>query len=203
MPNLFRSWLRSLASTLFPGYRTRRARRGRRAMPRRQLRVEELEQVIVPTGGLDPIYGHLPMAFEPNVGQSDSQVQFLARGPGYGLFLTSTDAVLSLLQPMTAAEGEGETQPVAEPTVLRMHLAGSVPVQGTGADPLGGTSNYLRGDDPAGWTTDVVQYGRVVYRDVYPGITVEYHGSPAELQYDYTVAPGVDPGLIRMNFEGA
>src|SRR3989442_10753480 len=29
----------------------------------------------------------LPMQFEPNAGQTDSQVQFLSRGPGYTLFL--------------------------------------------------------------------------------------------------------------------
>src|SRR2546428_11146041 len=41
-------------------------------------------------------YGKLPLGFEANQGQADSQVQFLARGGGYTLFLTSTEAVLSL-----------------------------------------------------------------------------------------------------------
>src|SRR5438552_14809394 len=40
-------------------------------------------------------YGKLPLSFETNQGQTDSQVQFLARGGGYTLFLTSTEAVLS------------------------------------------------------------------------------------------------------------
>src|ERR1051326_6326338 len=39
---------------------------------------------------------NLPMQFEPNVGQTGSKVQFLSRGPGYTLFLTPTQAVLSL-----------------------------------------------------------------------------------------------------------
>ena len=33
--------------------------------------------------------GHLPLVFEANQGQTDSRVKFLARGSGYGLFLTS------------------------------------------------------------------------------------------------------------------
>src|SRR5438128_12282193 len=41
-------------------------------------------------------YGKLPLSFETNHGQTDSQVQFLARGGGYTLFLTPTEAVLSL-----------------------------------------------------------------------------------------------------------
>lgn len=44
-------------------------------------------------------YGHLPLSFEANSGQIDSQVKFLSRGYGYGLFLTSTEAVLSLQTP--------------------------------------------------------------------------------------------------------
>src|SRR5207249_1499829 len=36
----------------------------------------------------------LPMQFEPNAGQTDSQVQFLSRSPGYTLFFTPTEAVL-------------------------------------------------------------------------------------------------------------
>ena len=41
-------------------------------------------------------YGKLPLSFEANQGQTDSQVKFLSRGSGYSLFLTSTEAVLSL-----------------------------------------------------------------------------------------------------------
>ena len=41
-------------------------------------------------------YGRLPMSFEINQGQTDSQVKFLSRGHGYTLFLTGDEAVLSL-----------------------------------------------------------------------------------------------------------
>jgi len=37
-----------------------------------------------------------PLAFEANRGQADEAVKFLARGVGYTVFLTSSDAVLSL-----------------------------------------------------------------------------------------------------------
>jgi hypothetical protein len=38
----------------------------------------------------------LPMMFEANNGQTDSRVKFLAHAPGYTLFLTDKEAVLSL-----------------------------------------------------------------------------------------------------------
>src|SRR5439155_15844210 len=37
-----------------------------------------------------PTYTTLPLIFEANQGQTDSQVKFLARGSGYTLFLTAT-----------------------------------------------------------------------------------------------------------------
>jgi hypothetical protein len=38
----------------------------------------------------------MPLSFEANAGQTDSRVKFLSRDPGYSLFLTSDEAVLSL-----------------------------------------------------------------------------------------------------------
>src|SRR5262249_7811662 len=52
------------------------------------------------TAGLVPKTHHLslPLHFEPNVGQTDGSADFLARGSGYTLFLTPSQAVLSLRQ---------------------------------------------------------------------------------------------------------
>ena len=46
----------------------------------------------------------LPMFFEPNQGQTDPQVKFLARGAGYGLFLTADEAVLELQHPAVSSQ---------------------------------------------------------------------------------------------------
>jgi hypothetical protein len=41
-------------------------------------------------------YAKLPLSFEANQGQTDRNVKFLARGRGYGLFLTGDEAALAL-----------------------------------------------------------------------------------------------------------
>src|SRR5881296_3190316 len=41
-------------------------------------------------------YGRLPLSFEANNGQTESQVRFLARGRGYTLFLAENEAVFAL-----------------------------------------------------------------------------------------------------------
>src|ERR1035438_10258896 len=58
----------------------------------------------------------VPLSFEANQGQTDSQVKFLSRGDGYSLFLTSYEAVFTLRPPVGAK---------APPSVFRMELLGA------------------------------------------------------------------------------
>src|SRR5688572_17348379 len=44
-------------------------------------------------------YGRLPLHFEANRGQTHQDVRFLARGPGYSLYLTAGEAVFVLAKP--------------------------------------------------------------------------------------------------------
>ena len=46
-------------------------------------------------------YGRLPLSFEANRGQTSAQVDFVSRGSGYTLFVTPTEAVLTLRAPST------------------------------------------------------------------------------------------------------
>ena len=143
----------------------------------------------------------LPLYFEPNQGQTDPQVKFLARGTGYGLFLTANEAVLNLDRPVA----KGQT---AATSVIRMrldHANSAANIEG--ADRLPGKSNYFIGNDPAKWHGNIPQFGRVEYREVYPGINLVYYGNSnnndRQLEYDFRVAPGADPGKIALSFQGA
>lgn len=137
-----------------------------------------------------------PLRFEENRGQADPRVRFTSRAPGYSLFLTADEAVLSL---SPASSDRGGLRPAA----LRFRLVGSRPqprVQGT--EPLPGRSNYFRGNNPAKWVTDVPSWAKVWYPEVYPGIDLIYYGQGQELEHDFLVSPGADPGRIRMAFAG-
>ena len=146
-------------------------------------------------------YGKLPLHFEANRGQTDTEVKFLSHGPGYTLFLTPTEAVLALRQPSSeSSSAEGSEQA----TTLRMQLSGANPNPSiSGIAELSGKVNYLHGHDPAKWRTDIPTYARVEYSQVYPGIDLVYYGNQQQLEYDFVVAPGADPNAIRLNFAGA
>ena len=56
-------------------------------------------------------FGPQPLSFEPNLGQTDPQVKFTARGSGYELFLTPAKAVVSLISPDKASLRSVEQRP--------------------------------------------------------------------------------------------
>ncbi len=153
----------------------------------------------------------VPLFFEPNQGQTAPQVKFLARGSGYGLFLTADEAVLELEH--SASDAEPST-PGSRPralgsehrtsSVIRMRLAGANPsALVSGASPMPGRSNYFIGNDSSKWHHNVPQFGQVEYQAVYPGIDLVYYGDQGQLEYDFRVAPRADPSQIALSFAGA
>ena len=158
-------------------------------------------------------YGNLPLSFEANQGQTDSHVQFLSRGRGHQLFLTRTDAVLALRTDEakgTRREGgahQGQLSNSPPPTshsAVRMTFEGANPhAEVVGLDKLPGIVNYFIGKDPSAWRTNIPTYKKVEYKNVYPGIDLVYYGNQGQLEYDLIVAPGADPNLIRLVFDGA
>jgi len=160
-------------------------------------------------------YGQLPMAFEPNQGQTDSQVQYLARGKGYSLFVTGQEAVVVLNKPKAltppgfAVKGPKGFVPASRPTpttppvILRMKLIGAQTGRFDNLEKLPGVSNYFLGKDPSRWLHSIPQYGRVQSAEVYPGVDLAYYGNQGKLEYDFIVKPGADPGVVRIKYEGA
>jgi len=164
------------------------------------------------------IYAALPMMFEANDGQTDSRVRFLARAPDYSLFLTNTEAVLSLplgspvarpaqTSHLSAGSAVPHLQESGRPKlkrVVRLKFAGaSTPAAITGRDQLPGMTNYFIGDDPKQWHTNVPNYASVEYRGIYSGVDAVFHGDNRRLEFDFDVAPGVDPRVIALEVQGA
>ncbi len=152
-------------------------------------------------------YGKLPLSFEPNLGQTAKQVQWLARGPEYTLYLAGPNAVLEMDKIVPAKPGatSSERTPTSIiSSVVRMNLIGATGSQQTaGEDLQSGKANYFTGNDPAKWQHDVPMFGKVRLKGIYPGIDLAYYGRQGRLEYDFVVAPGADASAIRMSFDGA
>jgi beta-lactam-binding protein with PASTA domain len=147
-------------------------------------------------------YGKLPLSFEPNLGQTAKEVQWLARGPEYTLYLTGPDAVLQLNAILPAAK-PGEPLTINS-SALRMNLLGAKAAEREGGEePEQGKANYFTGNDPTKWQRDVPMYAKVHMQGVYPGVDLKYYGHRGELEYDFVVSPGADASAIRLRFDGA
>lgn len=186
------SWVRALSA------------RGRRISESAAVPKQVESKLSAPSRQND-IYAHLPLSFEANQGQTDSRVKFLSRGEGYALFLTSDEAVLALGKGTSGAPSQRSGfARQASPAVLRMSLAGINPrATVSGVDELPGKSNYFVGNDRAQWRTGIANYARVRYQGVYPGVDLVYYGNQRQLEYDFTLAPGADPGAIALRIGGA
>jgi hypothetical protein len=153
-------------------------------------------------------HGRLPLIFDANRGQVDGQVKFLSRGNGYTIFFTATENVFSIrkpapVEPIRAGE-ERQTTNESSYSLVRMNLLGANPaprIEGLGELP--GKSSYFIGNDPAKWRTDVPQYARIRYRNVYPGVDLIYYGNEHQIEHDFVIAPRADPRQIRFRVTGA
>lgn len=149
-------------------------------------------------------YGALPLSFEGNEGQADPRVRFVARGGGYLVSLTSTEAFLALSKADPETDGKAAGLPRISTDVVRMTLVGAnLRPRVEGRDALAGRSNYFGGSDPATWHTNIRTYAKVNYEAVYPGVDLVYYGNQRQLEYDFVVGPGADPHAIALAFAGA
>ncbi len=169
-------------------------------------------------------FAALPLAFEQNVGQTDPQVRYMARGNGYKLFLTSSEAIFKLhkrggdsevrdmmmnrrigpsgLRSMLRRRAQEKSKELM--AKVRMTMLGSNPAAQPTADELqSGRVNYFIGTNPSKWHSDVPLFGQVSYRDIYPGIDLAFHGNGKQLEFDYLVNPGANANSIALGFHGA
>src|SRR5262249_50723835 len=68
---------------------------------------------------------------------------------------------------------------------------------------LAGRANYLVGSDRTRWRAGVPTFSRVRYAQVWPGVSVDFHGNRSRLEYDLNLAPGADPARVAFAFAGA
>lgn len=136
-----------------------------------------------------------------SLGAKGKMAQAAVRGPlgkGAGPLLSMDNLKLAV----SGSPARGSQRP--SPSVLRMKLLGANPTAKViGTEVLPGKSNYFIGNDPSKWRTDVPNYGKVQYKDIYSGVDLVYYGNQGELEQDFVVSPGADPAAIKFALEGA
>ena len=139
--------------------------------------------------------------FEENKGQFDRAAHYVSRVAGYQLYLTD-GAALVVLEAKAKSAGESSNNKAAS-VELRHRLLGATGISSPEAiDQLLGRSHYFVGQRKD-WRSDVRHYRAVQYAQVYPGIDMVYYSRGSALEYDFVVASGASPQLIRYTIDGA
>src|ERR1700730_13952143 len=129
----------------------------------------------------------LPILFIPNAGQTGRSIRFVAQTPEMSAGFALDSAVFRI-----------------QGTQIRVRFAGANPaVAIEGLDAMAAHANYLVGDDPAAWHTNLPTYRGIVYRNLYRGIDMTYAGDDPKLKSEFLIAPGADPDQIRLQYAGA
>ena len=70
-------------------------------------------------------------------------------------------------------------------------------------EPSTGRANFFAGRDSQQWMLDVGLHNGVRYRDLWPGIDLTYRTATSGLKSEFRVAPGMNPALIQLLYDGA
>jgi len=130
--------------------------------------------------------GSVPLLFVANHGQARPEAEFMAKGPRLNAYFGRREAALQ----MGGAALHIEYVDASGPRLLE-------PV-----GQAGGEINFLIGPEQT-WEHGIPLLDGVAYRDLYRGIDMIYRGSGPNLKSEFIVAPGEDPGRIRLRYAGA
>jgi PKD repeat protein len=130
----------------------------------------------------------LPLSFIPNTGQFESSVKFFVKGSDYNLYLLPDRVVVTSYTSGVSVESSivGSDSHVAV----------------SGVDPQTGRVNFIKGNQPSKWRTNIPTYRGVLYSDVLPGVDLYYRGQDGLLKREFVLAQGANPSSIMIRYSG-
>jgi hypothetical protein len=158
-------------------------------------------------------YGKLPLSFIRNDGQIDEKVKFYEKGSGHSMYFTNESIYLELVG---SKKEDLKDSDVNSETSNQAHINQNFHVETIKLSPVGanknpeivvegmqnGKVNYLIGNDPEKWKTDIPTYGAVLYKNIYKDIDIKYYGNNRRMEYDVIVKPGADYSQVQFSYDG-
>jgi hypothetical protein len=154
--------------------------------------------------------GQIPLYFIENQGQIDGPVAYYVQGKDKTLYFTPQGVTFALVGQAVPSPDERRGENPADESgagtlsrwIAKLDFVGASPdVQPVGEDETGAVISYFKGR-PEEWKTGLKTYSKIVYRDLWPGIDLQYSGTVNRLKYQFVVHPGADPSQIRLAYRG-
>ncbi|QUI23467.1 SBBP repeat-containing protein [Vallitalea pronyensis] len=154
----------------------------------------------------------IPLVFITNAGQIDSRVKYYAKRENFGFYFTSEEVVLSFVKG-TANRSHNEHLNKSDinkdeakkigVTLVMQFIDANPDVEIKSKVRSTGRINYLKGNDPNKWYTDLATYEKVVYKELWTGIDLMFYGLNGQLKYEFVLHPGANSQDIRLSYKGA
>jgi hypothetical protein len=169
---------------------------------------------------VDVNFGKIPLYFITNKGQVNKKARFYAKASRYTLWLTKEGLVFDSVKKTHPAPPGHPSQERHTPSALRGHPsqegnngeihrdvsrliflnanknAEMVPVEETKL-----RVNYFKGNDKSKWHCNIPTSGAVLYKNLYKNIDLKIYGIEKQIEYDWIVKPGGNPGDIRFQYK--
>lgn len=65
-----------------------------------------------------------------------------------------------------------------------------------------GKVNYLIGNDPKKWKTNIPVFKTIVYKELYKNVDMRFYGNSRQMEYDVIIKPGGNPARVRFSCRG-
>jgi hypothetical protein len=87
--------------------------------------------------------------------------------------------------------------------IYKMEFLGANHVVPVGKGLMQHYNNFLLGNEPCYWASQVPNYNEIIYENLYDNIDLCYRKIPEGIKYEFIVHPGGDMRNIKMSYEGA
>lgn len=147
-------------------------------------------------------------SFIENKGQWNDQVLFQSKFDGGNLWVEQKKMVFHLQDFSGTHEAHANFTKIDGPkenrqTIVHLNFIGSNEVNSI--EKFGETPNYYNyflGNDKSKWASEVRGYSEAIMHGLYDGIDLKLIEELEQLKYEFHVQPGVDPSVIKLEYEG-
>ncbi len=164
-------------------------------------------------------YGKMPLYFIPNKGQMNKKVYYYVQGKDKTVYFTSEGITFSLVAssesepfykkvptPPKISNNKHEMKEPMKPSkrwVVKLEFVRAKKnVKPECLEQCGTTVSYFKGKKNE-WKTGLQGASKIIYRNLWPGIDLVYHGTVHKMKYEFIVHPGADPSQIKLAYQGA
>ncbi|MSQ79452.1 MAG: PKD domain-containing protein [Flavobacteriaceae bacterium] len=148
--------------------------------------------------------------FIENKGQWDSRILFKANLPGGDLILEKNKIRYIYYDEKSWSKIVSHPHhhdSLPRPKTMNMHcvdveLPEANPTKINSNAPLVGYLNFFLGNKESQWAGHVQRYAEVTYKNLWPGIDMQWLWQGSNYKYNFIVQPGADISKIKMLFKG-